>query len=62
MAWLYFFQIIEQEPDIPSNISVEIAQLIREGFNKDPAKRPGSEQLLQHGAFRMLGRFCNLSD
>ncbi|VDI27683.1 Hypothetical predicted protein [Mytilus galloprovincialis] len=51
------YVIIEQEPDIPSNISVEIAQLIREGFNKDPAKRPGSEQLLQHGAFRMLDDF-----
>ncbi|XP_052095951.1 uncharacterized protein LOC127731125 [Mytilus californianus] len=48
------YVIIEQEPDIPSNISVEVSQLIGEGFNKDPAKRPGAEQLLQHRAFRIL--------
>ncbi|XP_063421524.1 uncharacterized protein LOC134706482 [Mytilus trossulus] len=51
------YVIIQQEPDIPSNISVEIAQLIREGFNKDPDKRPGSEKLLQHEAFKMLDDF-----
>ncbi|XP_045168675.2 uncharacterized protein LOC128545948 [Mercenaria mercenaria] len=49
--------IVEKSPpmeDIPRNIHESIKDLIKRGFTVCQGQRPTAEQLLEHGAFRLL--------